>query len=306
MIYVTWVLPLAVAGLAALLGLGADRWLGSVEVGSPRRMLLAWHGAAMGCFMGLGAAALLLAHDVWEQILLAALDVEKWVVHRAYAGSWDVPWGWNAAALLPLLAASAVLILVIRERLTALEVRRAVDLVSSRPTRGRLVVLEGAGPVAFCLAGRHPVVVLGRDLVDQLDDDEVAAVIAHEHAHLARWHHVQVVWAQALGRLLSRVALMRQYAGMVERLVELEADDVAARATNRRTLARALLKTGSAPATTPGLAANGRGMALRVRRLMQPPPDGRRGRTACATVLAVTIAELTAPFWPLAAVLARQ
>lgn len=304
--HVNWVLPLIVAGSAALVGVVADRWLGSVEVGSPRRMLLAWHGAALGCFLGLGASALLLAHDVWEQILLAALDVEKWVLHRAYAGSWDVPWGWNVAAAVPLIAASAVLVLVIRECLRALEVRRAVDVVGSRPERGRLVVLEGAGPVAFCLAGRHPVVVLGRDLVDQLDEEEVAAVIAHEDAHLDRRHHLHVVWARVIGRLLSRIALMRRYAEMVERLVELEADDLAVQATGRRTLAGALLKTGSPPAATPGLAASGHGTALRVRRLLHPPQSGRRGRTACVTVLAATVAELTAPFWPLVAVLVRQ
>ena len=51
------------------------------------------------------------------------------------------------------------------------------------------VLVEHAQPHAYCVAGRHPTVILTTGAVRALDPDQLDAVLAHERAHLAAHHH---------------------------------------------------------------------------------------------------------------------
>jgi Zn-dependent protease with chaperone function len=117
--------------------------------------------------------------------------------------------------------------------------------------------------------------------VDALDRDQMAAVLAHERAHLAWRHHRLVAVARIACQLLPFLPLMRETAAQVARLVELHADDTAAKAHDSRTLATALVvlaeKGGLAPTglVSAGLGAAGLGAAgedalQRVQRLLRP------------------------------------
>jgi len=44
-------------------------------------------------------------------------------------------------------------------------------------------------PAAYCVAGRHPTVILTTGAVRALDPEQLGAVLAHERAHLAGHHH---------------------------------------------------------------------------------------------------------------------
>ena len=154
------------------------------------------------------------------------------------------------------------------------------------------VLVEHSDPVAYCVAGRHPTVILSTGAVRALEPAQLSAVLAHERAHLTGRHHRLLALAR-IGRLvLPFLPLMRDADAQVARLVEMHADDAAARAGDPRSLATALvvLATGTSPA--PALAASATDSVQRIRRLLLPAePLGRARRRllrATAASLAVT------------------
>ena len=154
------------------------------------------------------------------------------------------------------------------------------------------VLVEHADPVAYCVAGRHPTVILSTGAVQALEPAQLSAVLAHERAHLTGRHHRLLALAR-IGRLvLPFLPLMRDADAQVARLVEMHADDAAARAGDPRSLATALvvLATGASPA--PALAASATDSVQRIHRLLLPAePLGRARRRllrATAASLALT------------------
>ena len=154
------------------------------------------------------------------------------------------------------------------------------------------VLVEHSQPVAYCVSGRQPTVILSTGALYALDGAELAAVLAHERAHISSGHHRLLALAR-IGRLvLPFLPLMRDADAQVARLVEMHADDAAARVSDPRSLATALvvLATGTSPA--PALAAAATDSVLRIRRLLGPrEPLGSAHRQllrAAAAALALT------------------
>jgi Zn-dependent protease with chaperone function len=153
------------------------------------------------------------------------------------------------------------------------------------------VLVEHPQPTAYCVAGRHPTVVLTTGAVQALDPDQLAAVLAHERAHLAAHHHRLLAMARIGRQVLPFLPLMRDADAQVTRLVEMHADDVAQRASGPAPLATVLvaLATGS-PA--PALAAAAIDTVQRIHRLLDPARPLGRGRRhllrATAAVFVVT------------------
>jgi len=87
-------------------------------------------------------------------------------------------------------------------------------------------------------------------------------------ANLSQRHHLVLAWAAGLARAFPRVRLFGQARSESQRLVELLADDVAARSVDRLTLAEALLALASGTPRQPvmALGAGGSTAAIRVRR----------------------------------------
>ena len=168
-------------------------------------------------------------------------------------------------------------------------------------------LLDTPAPVAFCIPGARPLLVLSAGMVAELDDAQLAAVVAHERAHLREHHHLYllpfVAWEAALPVLPAAAGAH----AAVRTLVEMRADDVALGAVPgadpRRTLARAIVAAGTAGGTavpSGALAAAGSAVAARVRRLLEPPaplPAAARAAvlTAAGLLLAVPTALLLLP-----------
>src|SRR5262249_4994269 len=89
--------------------------------------------------------------------------------------------------------------------------------------------------------------------------DQLAAVLAHERAHLAWHHHRLVATARIAQQLLPFLPLMRETAAQVARLVEMHADDAATRTHDTRTLATALVLLAERGALAPRPAVPGPG-----------------------------------------------
>jgi Zn-dependent protease with chaperone function len=147
--------------------------------------------------------------------------------------------------------------------------------------------VEHAQPHAYCVAGRQPTVILTTGAVQALDPGQLDAVLAHERAHLAGHHHRLLALAR-IGRLvLPFLPLMRDADEQVARLVELHADDAAARARDPRLLATALVVLATAASPAPALAAAATDSVQRIHRLLGPAePLGRARRQLLRTIAA--------------------
>jgi beta-lactamase regulating signal transducer with metallopeptidase domain len=131
----------------------------------------------------------------------------------------------------------------------------AVHLVGSRTAAPDVVVLDAAKPAAYCVPGRPPAVVVTSAAMTELDENQLGAVVAHERAHLTG-HHPHIVAAlRGLAGAFPRIALITQGAEHVSRLLEMCADDAAARRFGRTALLTGLLAmTGAAPVGALGAA----------------------------------------------------
>ncbi len=165
-----------------------------------------------------------------------------------------------------------------------------------RPEMGA-VVLRDAAPAVYCLPGRGRRIVVTAGALDLLDDDQLVAALAHERAHLDQRHDLVIAWAAGLARAFPRIGVFAQGLSESRRLVELLADDVATRTTDRLTLAEALLNLAGGRTPAVALGAGG-GAAARVQRLIAPRRPFGHARRA-GTVLAV-LALFAAPIIALA------
>lgn len=158
---------------------------------------------------------------------------------------------------------------------------------------GRLdaIVVDYDERLAYCLPGRHGKAVITTGALRSLSLEQVAAVLAHEQAHLRGRHHLVLAGAETLVRAFPGVPLFEQAREELARLIELLADDVAARRHPRVLIATALvgLATGRAPAFA--LGAGGETALARVRRLLNPAtPLGRRQRLAGSFAVGLLLA----------------
>ena len=142
------------------------------------------------------------------------------------------------------------------------------------------LVLDHPDPAAYCLPGGTPRVVLTSGAVELFDDEELAAVLAHERAHLAERHDLVVLPFAAWSKALPWLPAVRRSRAAVGRLVEMVADDRACAACDRAVLACALARFGVVSSAPDGaLAAAGGGTVLaRVERLLDPPRRSARLR----------------------------
>ncbi|MEV0720813.1 M56 family metallopeptidase, partial [Asanoa sp. NPDC050611] len=295
-------------GLALLLGFVGTRWLptaGWVRR-APRLALAVWCallGTVAASVLTVGVIALLPTPPMVCALLF-------WCVHP------DSP-----AALLALrvtgdgvaLGVAAIAAIALVRGARALRSQRAArrrhrDLLTlagwPAPALGGTVI-EHPRPGAYVAPDRRLVVTSGA--LAQLTPAQLDAVVAHERAHAGGRHQLllDLVWLAA--RALPWVRLLRVARDQVGRLVELRADDVAARVHGRAALAGALVTMASGATAPVGLVgAAGGDTVERLRRLLAPPQ--RLGAPAGILVAAALVALALLPvgalvldgWWPAA------
>ncbi|MFL0410208.1 M56 family metallopeptidase [Microbacterium paludicola] len=170
-----------------------------------------------------------------------------------FLGGALLPWDWAAFILPAGLAAYLLVHLVITVVQFERQRRRHLALLNllsaPHPTQARTRVLDDAAPVAYCLPrGIGSVTVLSQGLLDGLDQDELAAVIAHERAHVEQRHEVLLVAFKAWRDALPWFPIAARAESEVAALVEMRADDSARRSLRwtgvdpDAVLARAILR----------------------------------------------------------------
>ena len=248
----------------------------------PRLALAAWPrrspAAALLLWQAVGITAGLLAVQAVVTVALApAGPTHAEAAQAVLDGSAQARW-WSVVAAVT--AAVLVLRLVSVFTVSAVRTLRArhrnrvlVDLVATRnPLLPGARVVDHDVPLAYCLPGLRPRVVLSRGVLDLLREDEVRAVLAHEDAHVVQRHDLVVLPFSAFGTTFPRLRPVRTASEQVALLVEMLADDRAARLHPPDVLARALYKVGTASVPSGGLGATADGVLLRAQRLVCPPP----------------------------------
>ncbi|MBA9002803.1 M56 family metallopeptidase [Thermomonospora cellulosilytica] len=153
-------------------------------------------------------------------------------------------------------------------------------LARRRPDLDALII-DHDQPLAYCLAGRHRCVVLTTGALERLHDDQLAAVLAHERAHLRGRHDLAVNLAVAISRAFPGVPLFGRAREEITRLVELLADDAAARRHDRVSVAAALVTLAEGRVPAVALGAGGHTAVFRVHRMLAPHrPLSRTARVA--------------------------
>lgn len=184
------------------------------------------------------------------------------------------------AAMVTLLARVVYCLLMVavasrRQRLIQL---RSLALLA-RPGVGTIrstLILDHEQALAYCLPGRGGTVVVTSAAMEALEPGELAAVLGHEHAHLQGHHHLLIGASAALSRAFPWVSALREAHREIQDLVELLADDAAARHHPPTHLATALVRLAEAQAPDAALGIGGRLALARVRRLQRAREPLRR------------------------------
>ncbi|EID54582.1 M56 family metallopeptidase [Saccharomonospora xinjiangensis] len=202
---------------------------------------------------------------------------------------------WHLAAVAAglLLAAWLVVnqILSFRSTARARARHRLLLQLVAQPNSDALVV-DHPVAVAYCLPGRHPRIVVSAGARRLLSAIELDAVLAHERAHARERHDLVIAPFQALRRLVPSSQVLTRVCSAIELLVEMCADDKAARQHGREPLASALERfhaNGSVGTPKGALAVVGASthVEARIRRLRHPYREAlpRMLPAACVVLL---------------------
>jgi hypothetical protein len=217
------------------------------------RVQLALAGVALALVLGAGAVALTGLQLRMPSAAAIAAACDRWLE----AG--------GPAALVTLGAAAlATVSLALALRSAARQVKASRAYLAALPLGAEEVEIDGercrvvdsASPAAFCAGYLRPRIYLSRGALEELDADELRAVVAHERHHVRRRDPVRLLVARTLAAALPFVPLLRRISERYEAIGELAADEAAVRDLKRRgPLASALLKFGEGkPTPTPVVA----------------------------------------------------
>jgi len=273
----------AIGLVPAATGLAAARW----PHRSPAAAILLWQAMGLGWGVAaIGTLAALGASPGSSGVLGDALGVLSRAAHDL-VGEVEPP-GLVAALRLLCLGAAAALFMLLSWVLLAAsgavlrDRRRHRALLSllahGDPKVPGALVVDHPAAAAYCVPGLRSQIVISAGAIDLLDQAELAAVLAHERAHIRERHDLVLLPFTALGRAFPWSESVQRAHAAVALLVEMLADDHALRQRPARELVTALIRVGAAGA--PGapacaLAAGGvddSGVTMRVERLLTPAP----------------------------------
>lgn len=254
---------LAAAAVLVLLGpcvLSHGAW----RIRHPRLALAAWHGAL------LAGAGCVLASLAWTLIE---------VTTAGPGSSASVPWiqptalalfayaGLGGVGGLAALALTHAEPRVEADRRAQAEFALLAARADARHECGLdVVVVPAEAPIALGIPGPLRLVVIASRLEQELSPAQLRAVVEHERAHLVQHHGLLNRFAELNRTCLAFLPASRGLERSTRLLIELIADDCAARRAGAVHLANALLKIGTLR--------NDEAMLLRAARIASRPPRG--------------------------------
>jgi hypothetical protein len=295
---------LGYAGVMATLGAWALRQ-SSWPLRTPRLGVLAWQAASASVLLAATMAGLVLMLPTvpLSTDLSRVLKACVMAVEAMYSTPSGAMVGSAGAVAIVGVAGRTGYCLVsefVQARRSRIRQRQLLSLLGrSDPHLGALV-LDHDRVAAYCLPGGRGRVVVTSAAVASLPAGELRAVLAHEAAHLRARHDLVLAAARAVERAFPWVPLFRAARVEIDDLVEMLADDAAARRYDHLTVASALVVLAEMATPAGALAAGGQSAARRVERLVDGPrPLGivraTIGGVVVAAVLAVPLGIALAP-----------
>ena len=222
-------LPLALAGTAVVL-VWLTPGLLARQAGlrhAPRAALVAWQAVSVG-----GVLAALFVAPAAVPMLVGRDHVAEHPVLVAVAGL-------VSAAVIARLLVSGHRVGT-RIRAARARHREIVDIVADHDGTD-VRVLQHPTATAYCIPGRSARVVLSQGVLDTLPEPELAAVLAHEKAHLRARHDLLLEFFTVLHESVPSVLRSHRALTEVRLLVEALADRAAVRRSGEVATARALV-----------------------------------------------------------------
>jgi hypothetical protein len=199
-----------IAGLALLAAVGmALPHLLRLDNARPTTAAILWTASLTLRALTAVSAALFLIVALPETAAFKV--VTHWCVHSALTAVGvhvDVH-GHAIGAAAVVTPAAMIAVALVAALLRSIRASRAVAATLRRKSLGagpRNSIIVGGSDVLVAAAGLvHPRIVVSAGALAALDDEELAAGLAHEHGHIARRHHVGLAYAdccRAVGRIL--------------------------------------------------------------------------------------------------------
>jgi len=110
-----------------------------------------------------------------------------------------------------------------------------------------VALVDAEHPFALTFPDRHGGIVLSTGAVRALGPGELAAVLAHEHAHLHQRHHLITALVDSIAAYLRWVPLIRAVADALPHYLEIAADDQARRHAGTPALSAPWSSSANAP-----------------------------------------------------------
>jgi len=261
----------------------------------PRLGVAAWLTAIASVLLTWIAAAVAVVVDVaghWDHgHFIAACLAKLFGVAAGDAGTAPR----LALIALAFAGAAAASVTVLRLIRTLIRIRsrahghaQAVRIVGHRTDEHDVIILDAEEPAAYCVSGRPPAIVVTTGALGALDERQFDAVVAHERAHLSGHHPLVVAALRSLAAAFPRITLITQGADQVSRLLEMCADDMAARRHGRVALVSGLFAL-SGVAPLGALGAADVDVLTRAERLTVPRAQRANVRSGAALTSAVTL-----------------
>jgi Zn-dependent protease with chaperone function len=267
---------------------------------APRASIVLWQAIALAAVLSAFSAGIAIASRLfvpgWDgrptATVTSEIEAMGWPLWVAYVVVFAV------TLVIGARLTYAVVQVAIATRRRRAHHRMVVDLVG-KSKGNHLRILDVAQPLAYCLPGVRSRVVVSEGALNALADNEIAAILSHERAHLRARHDLVLEMFTAVHAAFPRFVRSANALDAVRLLIELLADDAAVRAAGPTPLARALVACASGRTPSGALAAGGPTTVLRVRRLGGRPNSRALAATAylaAAAVLVVPTVALAVPW----------
>ncbi len=251
-----------VAAAHLLAGAAWPRRSPAIAIALWQALGLSWGVATVGALAGFGASGLRVrAGGGLTSVAAAATRAARLMLGAGGAARrWDVMTTLRFASLIAGILLLALLCWILVAAVTAVlrarhRQRALLGLLAhDDPKVPGALVVDYPAAAAYCVPGLRSAIVISAGALDLLDQAELAAVLAHERAHLRARHDLVLLPFTALLRAFRWSVIARDANREVALLVEMMADDRARRRRPARELATALLRVGAAGG---GLAPNG-------------------------------------------------
>ena len=272
----------------------------SWPIRAPRAAIVLWQSIALAAVLSAFSAGIAIASRLFvlgpdgrpNATITSEIDVLGWPLWAAYVIVFAI------TLVIGARLTYAVLQVAIATRRRRAHHRMVVDLVG-KSQGNHLRILNVAQPLAYCLPGVRSRVVVSEGALNALGDNEMAAILSHERAHLRARHDLVLEMFTAVHAAFPRFVRSGNALDAVRLLIEMLADDAAVRTAGPTPLARALVACASGRTPSGALAAGGPTTVLRLRRLGGRPNSRAVAATAylaAAAVLALPTLALAVPW----------